>query len=143
MSGAPCISGGSARLRRDMAEHIDGPLYYERMGRARPVMAFVHPNFRKNHCRRHRKVGEGDQVLRREGGLTLSLPLKGGGRSPKATRWGFLFPRTRCVRKDGTLTWRAPRACPPPFRGRLRACGPLPEARVCGICSSCHEARAV
>ena len=27
-----------------MAEHIDGPLYYERMGRAGPVMAFVHPN---------------------------------------------------------------------------------------------------
>ncbi|MBN9010311.1 MAG: hypothetical protein J0H63_09315 [Rhizobiales bacterium] len=27
-----------------MAEHIDGPLYYERMGRSGPVMAFVHPN---------------------------------------------------------------------------------------------------
>ncbi len=26
-----------------MAEHIDGPLYYERMGRTGPVMAFVHP----------------------------------------------------------------------------------------------------
>ena len=27
-----------------MADHIDGPLYYERMGRTGPVMAFVHPN---------------------------------------------------------------------------------------------------
>jgi hypothetical protein len=27
-----------------MADHIDGPLYYERMGRSGPVMAFVHPN---------------------------------------------------------------------------------------------------
>ena len=27
-----------------MADHIDGPLYYERMGRTGPVMAFMHPN---------------------------------------------------------------------------------------------------
>jgi hypothetical protein len=27
-----------------MAEHIDGPLYYETMGKSGPVMAFVHPN---------------------------------------------------------------------------------------------------
>ncbi len=33
-----------------MAEHIDGPLYYERMGRAGPVMAFVHPNPMDQSC---------------------------------------------------------------------------------------------
>ena len=27
-----------------MARHIEGKLYYERMGRSGPVMAFVHPN---------------------------------------------------------------------------------------------------
>jgi hypothetical protein len=27
-----------------VAAHIEGPLYYERMGRIGPVMAFVHPN---------------------------------------------------------------------------------------------------
>ena len=33
-----------------MAEHIDGPLYYERMGRTGPVMAFVHPNPMDQSC---------------------------------------------------------------------------------------------
>jgi pimeloyl-ACP methyl ester carboxylesterase len=33
-----------------MAEHIQGPLYYERMGRTGPVMAFVHPNPLDQSC---------------------------------------------------------------------------------------------
>jgi pimeloyl-ACP methyl ester carboxylesterase len=33
-----------------MAQNIDGPLYYERMGRIGPVMAFVHPNPMDQSC---------------------------------------------------------------------------------------------
>ena len=33
-----------------MANNIDGPLYYERMGRTGPVMAFVHPNPMDQSC---------------------------------------------------------------------------------------------
>ena len=33
-----------------MAEHIHGPLYYERMGRTGPVIAFIHPNPMDNAC---------------------------------------------------------------------------------------------
>ena len=33
-----------------MANHIDGPLYYERMGRTGPVMAFIHPNPMDQSC---------------------------------------------------------------------------------------------
>src|ERR1041384_7613023 len=33
-----------------MAEHIQGPLYYERMGRTGPVMAFIHPNPMDQSC---------------------------------------------------------------------------------------------
>ena len=33
-----------------MAEHIDGPLYYERLGRTGPVIAFIHPNPMDQSC---------------------------------------------------------------------------------------------
>ena len=33
-----------------MAKHIDGPLYYEKMGRRGPVIAFVHPNPMDQSC---------------------------------------------------------------------------------------------
>ncbi|HEY5543920.1 MAG TPA: hypothetical protein VIM04_11775 [Candidatus Binatia bacterium] len=33
-----------------MAQHIDGPLYYERMGRTGPLIAFVHPNPMDQSC---------------------------------------------------------------------------------------------
>jgi pimeloyl-ACP methyl ester carboxylesterase len=33
-----------------MAQHIHGPLYYERMGRTGPVIAFVHPNPMDQSC---------------------------------------------------------------------------------------------
>ena len=33
-----------------MANHIDGALYYETMGKSGPVMAFVHPNPMDQSC---------------------------------------------------------------------------------------------
>jgi pimeloyl-ACP methyl ester carboxylesterase len=33
-----------------MADHIDGPLYYETMGKSGPVIAFVHPNPMDQSC---------------------------------------------------------------------------------------------
>jgi pimeloyl-ACP methyl ester carboxylesterase len=33
-----------------MAEHIDGPLYYETMGKKGPIIAFVHPNPMDQSC---------------------------------------------------------------------------------------------
>ena len=33
-----------------MADHILGPLYYERMGRTGPIMAFIHPNPMGQSC---------------------------------------------------------------------------------------------
>ena len=33
-----------------MAEHIEGPLYYEQLGRSGPVIAFVHPNPMDKSC---------------------------------------------------------------------------------------------
>src|SRR5438874_12614662 len=48
---APTTLPGSERRRRcKVAQHIDGPLYYERMGRSGPVMAFVHPNPMDQSC---------------------------------------------------------------------------------------------
>lgn len=33
-----------------MAQHVQGPLYYERMGRTGPVIAFIHPNPMDQSC---------------------------------------------------------------------------------------------
>ncbi len=33
-----------------MADHIEGPLYYETMGKSGPIMAFVHPNPMDQSC---------------------------------------------------------------------------------------------
>ena len=33
-----------------MADHIEGPLYYETMGKSGPLMAFVHPNPMDQSC---------------------------------------------------------------------------------------------
>ena len=38
------------RTKTIMANHIQGPLYYERMGRSGSVMAFVHPNPLDQSC---------------------------------------------------------------------------------------------
>ena len=61
-----------------MAEHIEGPLYYERMGRTGPVMAFVHPNPMDQSC----------WVLQMAQLSTwyrcVAIDIRGYGRSPKA-----------------------------------------------------------
>ena len=38
--------------------NINGPLYYERMGRTGPVMAFVHPNPMDQSCWIYQKKHE-------------------------------------------------------------------------------------
>jgi hypothetical protein len=55
--------------------------------------------------------------------MILNLPLKGGGRSPKATRWGFLFPRPR-VRAESQDPHLARFArLTSPFQGEVKRIG--------------------
>jgi pimeloyl-ACP methyl ester carboxylesterase len=61
-----------------MACHIDGPLYYERMGRTGPVMAFVHPNPMDQSC----WIFQMAQVSTWFRCIAIDIP--GYGRSPKA-----------------------------------------------------------
>jgi len=61
-----------------MAEHIDGPLYYERMGRAGPVMAFVHPNPMDQSCWIF-QMAQFSTWFR-----CIAIDIPGYGRSPKA-----------------------------------------------------------
>ena len=62
-----------------MAAHIEGPLYYERMGRVGPVMAFVHPNPMDQSC----WIFQVAHVTTRYRCIAIDIP--GYGRSPKAT----------------------------------------------------------
>jgi pimeloyl-ACP methyl ester carboxylesterase len=66
------------RERGEMAEHIDGPLYYERMGRSGPVMAFVHPNPMDQSC----WIFQMAQLSTWYRCIAIDIP--GYGRSPKA-----------------------------------------------------------
>jgi pimeloyl-ACP methyl ester carboxylesterase len=61
-----------------MAERIDGPLYYERMGRTGPVMAFVHPNPMDQSCWIF-QMAQMSTWYR-----CISIDVPGYGRSPKA-----------------------------------------------------------
>ena len=61
-----------------MAEHIDGPLYYERMGRSGPLMAFVHPNPMDQSC----WIFQMAQLSTWYRCMAIDVP--GYGRSPKA-----------------------------------------------------------
>jgi len=61
-----------------MAEHIDGPLYYERMGRVGPLMAFVHPNPMDQSC----WIFQLAQLSTWYRCMAIDVP--GYGRSPKA-----------------------------------------------------------
>lgn len=61
-----------------MAEHIDGPLYYERMGRSGPLMAFVHPNPMDQSC----WIFQLAQLSTWYRCMAIDVP--GYGRSPKA-----------------------------------------------------------
>ena len=61
-----------------MADHIEGPLYYETMGKSGPVMAFVHPNPMDQSC----WIFQMAQMSTWYRCIALDLP--GYGRSPKA-----------------------------------------------------------
>ena len=61
-----------------MAEHIEGPLYYERMGRTGPVMAFVHPNPMDQSCWIFQMAHLSTWYR------CIAIDLPGYGRSPKA-----------------------------------------------------------
>ncbi len=62
-----------------MAAHIDGPLYYERMGRTGPVMAFVHPNPMDQSCWMY-QLAHMSTWFR-----CITIDIPGYGRSPKAS----------------------------------------------------------
>jgi pimeloyl-ACP methyl ester carboxylesterase len=68
-----------------MAEHIEGPLYYERMGRSGPIIAFVHPNPMDQSCWIF-QMAQFSTWYR-----CMAIDIPGYGRSPKA-RPGLTLP---------------------------------------------------
>ena len=62
-----------------MAAHIEGPLYYERMGREGPVIAFVHPNPMDQSCWIFQMAHLSTWFR------CIAIDIPGYGRSPKAT----------------------------------------------------------
>lgn len=62
-----------------MAAHIEGPLYYERMGRSGPVMVFIHPNPMDQSCWIY-QMAHFSTWFR-----CIAIDIPGYGRSPKAT----------------------------------------------------------
>ena len=63
-----------------MAEHIEGPLYYERMGRTGPVIAFMHPNPMDQSCWIYQMAHFSTWYR------CIAIDIPGYGRSPKAMR---------------------------------------------------------
>jgi pimeloyl-ACP methyl ester carboxylesterase len=61
-----------------MAQHIDGPLYYERMGKRGPVIAFVHPNPMDQSCWIF-QMAQMSTWFR-----CIAIDVPGYGRSPKS-----------------------------------------------------------
>ena len=61
-----------------MAEHIEGSLYYERMGRSGPVMAFVHPNPMDQSCWIFQMAHMSTWYR------CIAIDIPGYGRSPRA-----------------------------------------------------------
>jgi pimeloyl-ACP methyl ester carboxylesterase len=61
-----------------MAEHIEGPLYYERMGRKGPAIAFVHPNPMDQSCWIFQMAHLSTWYR------CIAIDIPGYGRSPKA-----------------------------------------------------------
>jgi len=62
-----------------LAQHVEGPLYYERMGRTGPVMAFIHPNPMDQSCWIYQLAHLSTWYR------CISIDIPGYGRSPKAT----------------------------------------------------------
>ena len=62
-----------------MADNIDGPLYYERMGRTGPIVAFVHPNPMDQSCWLYQMAHLSTWYR------CIAIDLPGYGRSPTAT----------------------------------------------------------
>jgi len=62
-----------------MAAHINGPLYYERLGREGPVMAFVHPNPMDQSCWIYQMARFSTWYR------CIAIDIPGYGRSPKAS----------------------------------------------------------
>src|SRR5262250_761553 len=61
-----------------MAQHIQGPLYYERMGRTGPVIAFIHPNPMDQSCWIFQMAHLSTWYR------CIAIDIPGYGRSPKA-----------------------------------------------------------
>jgi 3-oxoadipate enol-lactonase len=61
-----------------VADHIEGPLYYERLGRSGPVMAFVHPNPMDQSCWIFQMAHLSTWYR------CIGIDIPGYGRSPKA-----------------------------------------------------------
>ena len=61
-----------------MARHIQGPLYYERMGRTGPVIAFVHPNPMDQSCWLYQMAHLSTWYR------CIAIDIPGYGRSPRA-----------------------------------------------------------
>jgi len=61
-----------------MAQHIEGPLYYEKMGRTGPVIAFVHPNPMDQSCWIFQMAHLSTWYR------CIAIDIPGYGRSPKA-----------------------------------------------------------
>lgn len=62
-----------------MAQHILGPLYYERMGRTGPLIAFIHPNPMDQSCWIFQMAHFSTWYR------CLAIDIPGYGRSPKAS----------------------------------------------------------
>ena len=61
-----------------MAQHIHGPLYYERMGRTGAVIAFIHPNPMDQSCWIFQMAHLSTWYR------CIAIDIPGYGRSPKA-----------------------------------------------------------
>src|SRR6476620_3579452 len=65
-------------LGGELANHIRGPLYYERMGRTGPVIAFIHPNPMDQSCWIFQMAHLSTWYR------CIAIDIPGYGRSPKA-----------------------------------------------------------
>src|SRR5881227_3686100 len=78
------MSAPEADLRQSrrniMAKNIHGPLYYERMGRTGPVIAFIHPNPMDQSCWIFQMAHLSTWYR------CIAIDIPGYGRSPKAVR---------------------------------------------------------